>query len=183
MKSPEQIRNELSQMVGKGVQTSVAIIMSQEHPSTAIPESVHLGCNVALCSLVPIVPFLSKRPNLTPEEAREKGADELVKLLTYERLLFAALIVARMQGDIIVSRDHLHTEHGEGCEVSQEVNFGPYVMGQALEDWKKVTGKDPADYLDHRVLEAIASNEAESLAPFEEFLKGRKIAPSSKTLN
>lgn len=178
----DRMREELSSSVGQAVMTAIAVTMQNNPDRERIPAAVHLGCNVALTALVPIVPFLAKRPSLSPEEAKKQGPDELVKLMTYERLLFAALIVARMQGDVRVANYEVTKDGMHGCDVSQEVNFGPYVLGQALEDWKKVTGKDPTEYLDKSLLRAIEQCERESLAPFEDFLKGRHASPSSGTL-
>ena len=184
MKNPaDRVREELATMTSRAMTKALCFLMNGTSPREAVPAAVHLGCNVALNALIPIAPFVAKRPVFTPEEARQKGPDELVKLMSYERILFAALIVARMQGDLSISRRHIEDEEGnEVVEFDQVVNFGPFIMGLALEDWKKVTGKEPTEYLDNNLLEAIAKDNREFSEPFAEFLKGRKAAPSSGTL-
>lgn len=179
----DEMRDKIAAMVGEAVTKGVCVTLRDiKEKGDAVPAAVNLGCNTALMALLPIVPFLCKRPFLNKEEAKERGHKELTKLLTHESILFATLIVARMMGESTV-KGFTTKEGEEGAELSQEVNFGPHVLHLAIEDWKKVTGKDPADYIDNLLLNNVAEAERDSLAPFEEFLKGRSIAPSSKTLN
>lgn len=168
-----QIREALGAKVSESVQIGVEATMRMGGDAGS---ALNLGCNTALSSLLPILPFLTN--------ATLKDKKDLIKCMNYETLLFAALIVVRMHGDLRVVNENVTDENGrEGVEVAGEVNFGPSILSQALDDWKVLTKKDPAKYLNKSMLEAMAYAERESSAPFEEFLKNRINGPTSSTLN
>lgn len=175
-----RISDAAAQAAANIVQKGVLTVKQVCDPGEFGSNSVNLGCNTALCCLMPIVPFLAKRPVLSHKEIEEKGAEELVKLMNYETVLYASLIVSRMHHD---SDMQVHEKRGSDVSVAATVKFGPHVMNDALNDWKKLTGKNPADYFDPNLLEGLAAAERNSLSPFESFLAGRKPGHSSSTLN
>src|SRR5512143_3164988 len=169
----DQIRESLAEKVSETVQVGIHAIKTLGGKPD---EFVNLGCNTALCSLLPILPFLSNKNLQSPEDVAEA--------MNYETLLFAALVVVKMHGDLRIVNKNARSESGEeGVAIEQNVQFGPTIMNDALEDWKVLTKKDPAKYFSESLLEALAHAQRESSAPFDEFMKKRINGPTSSTLN
>lgn len=169
----DQIRTTLGDKVSESVQAGIQAINSLGGQAD---EFVNLGCNTALCSLLPILPFLSNKSL--------KSAEGLQQAMNYETLLFAALVVVKMHGDLRIVSKNARNERGmEGIAIEQQVQFGPTIMNDALEDWKVLTKKDPAKYFNESLLKALAHAQRESTAPFDEFMKKRINGPTSSTLN
>ena len=106
----------------------------------------YIGCNAALCALVPTSALLVKKPRMTQEQLEQDGAKIFAKLISFEAILFAALATARMHQGLQVegNGNRVVVENGVGFEIIGQVNFGPDVLFEALEDWKKLkTGKNP----------------------------------------
>lgn len=178
-------RNKLGSLVSDAVQKGVMIAMADKDEGQ--PGAIHLGCNTALCALLPVVPFFVKKPDMTKEEAK-KNPNKLLQMINTETILFAALIAARMHGGVTAAGEIEDVDgiDASGLTVTGEVEFGPHVLHLAIEDWKKVTGKKPEDYFRPDLLAAIAESERDSMAPLDEFLKKRMAAqgspPTSGTL-
>lgn len=169
----DQIRNAIGEKVSESIQVAIHTMNSMDKKAD---DFVNLGCNTALCSLLPILPFLSNKTL--------KSEEDVAEAMNQETLLFAALIVVRMHGGIGVHNKNAKSLTGQpGMEFVQEVNFGPSVMAEALRDWKALTKKDPAKYFNESLLEALAHAQRESTAPFDEFMKKRINGPTSSTLN
>lgn len=178
MATAAQARNKLGNLVSEAVQKGVMIAM--EDPDEGQPGAINLGCNTALCALMPVVPFFVKKPGMTKEEAK-KNPNKLLEIINTETILFAALITARMHGGVTAAGEieDIKGIDAHGLEVKGEVEFGPHVLHLALEDWKKVTGKKPEDYFREDLLAAVAASEQDSLAPLDEFIKKRMAAQGS----
>lgn len=169
----DQIRESLANKVSESVQLGIHAMKSMGGQADSF---VNLGCNTALCSLLPILPFLSNKAMQSEED--------VMQAMNYETLLFAALVVVRMHGDLRIVNKNARNEAGrEGVAIEQRVEFGPSVMNEALQDWKVLTKKDPANYFHKNLLEALAHAERESTAPFDEFMSKRINGPTSSTLN
>lgn len=178
----DEIRQRLGAIVSDATQAGILATLKNEGDNgEGSPAALNLGCNTALCALIPVVSFVIKKPDMTKEEAK-KNPNKLLEYLNFETVLFTALIAARMHGGLHATDAENIGDDALGLNVSGEVNFGPHTIGEALNDWKKVTGKNPADYFSAELLKAIEESERETLAPFDEFLKNCQSAPSSKTL-
>lgn len=176
-----EMRLKAAEAVSAAVQRGITVLLTTEGPF-GVPESIHLGCNTALAALTPIVPFLVSRPNLTKEEAAIQGPGLLVKMINQDTLLLACLIVRRMHQDAQVDPD---TTNSNGVGLNQEIHFGPEVLNNAIEDWKKLTGKNPRDVFDPKLLDGIESSMKQASKPFDDFLEQRikqNKFPSSGTL-
>lgn len=183
-KTTAEVRNRIGALVSEAVQKGIMIAMSDDKEGQ--PGAINLACNTALSCLIPTVPLFVKKPAMTKEEAN-KNPTKFLGMINTETVMFAALITARMHGELVAKGpvEDINDEFG-GVEVNGSVEFGPHVLAMALEDWKKVTGKKPEDYFRSDLLEAVAESERASTAPFDEFLQKRVAeqgnAPSSGTL-
>jgi hypothetical protein len=178
-----EVKNKMGLLVSEGVQKAMGATMALEkNPGDANPAVVELCANTALCVLVPVVPFLVKKPMMTREQAA-KDPNKLLAMINFETILYGALIAARMHVGMRAAGELEKLDAGDGIVVTGETEFGPEILYSALEDWKKVTGKNPADYFNADLLKAIEESHRDSLAPFDEFLKSRTTSvPVSKTL-
>ena len=179
----DDLRQQAGMAVSEIVQKSIVAMMRKNgHEGT--PESIFLGCNAALCALVPIAPFLAQKPKLTDREIREKGGEVFANLASYEVILLAALITSRVHGGLKATNTEDRPDiDGIEVEIVGTTNFSPEVLFDALEDWKKVTQKDPADYFNKGMLAAVEHITRGSTVPLVNFLEKRKsAAPSSNTL-
>lgn len=185
----DEARSKLANTVASALHAAFGHILSEDK-RFAIPEAIHFGLNTSLAAMVATVPFLANRPHLEKKEINERGTDELLKLINYETLLFAALISARMHGEVRVDgepeRTKLGDEMGTSIGISQSVEFGPDILALAIEDWKKLTEKDPMKFIDNGLLRSVEAMSKAASTPFDEFLQNRLKAqgptPSSGTL-
>lgn len=178
-----KVREEAGRAVSEIVQLSIAAVLKKEGPEGA-PDAAYVGCNAALCALVPTSALFAKKPRLTQQQLEQDGAKIFAKLLTFDVILFAALATARMhQGLTVDSKPVVVDKAGVGFEIVGQVNFGPDIMYEALEDWKKLTGKNPDDHFDSKLLAAIREINGGALIPLKDFLEKRKnSSPTSSTL-
>jgi hypothetical protein len=177
-----KVREEAGRAVSEIVQLSIAAVLKKEGPEGA-PDAAYVGCNAALCALVPTSALLVKKPRLTKEQLEQDGAKIFAKLISFEAILFTALATARMHQGLQVEGSRVVVENGTGFEIVGQVNFGPDVLFEALEDWKKLTGKNPDDYFDPKLLAAIREINGGALIPLNDFLEKRKnSSPTSNTL-
>lgn len=184
MSKIDEVRTKFGNTIASQLHEILGVILNKEGRD-GVPASIHLCLNTALCAIVPAIPFMVKRQKMTKEEFEKDGPKTLLKLINYETVLFAALVTARMHAGSspVSSRD---MGDAKVIELKQDVEFGLQTLADAVEDWKKLTGKNPADYIDEGMLQAVEALQMEAAAPLDEFIKKRLEAqgptPSSGTL-
>lgn len=98
-------------------------------------------------------------------------------MVNYETVLFAALVATRMFQESVVNPD------GDGF--STQSDYSPENVHLAIEDWKKLTGKDPIDYLHTGMVEMdrrkFDGSDAKLLAEFLAKRPGAHVSPGSGT--
>lgn len=185
-----KMRQSAAHAVSSAMQRGITMLLANEG-RYGVPEAVHLALNTALAAMVPIVPFLVQRPNLTKEEAKEKGPEILAQLINRDSVLLACLIVSHMQKSVRVDPDNNDMDDVDGIPdssligIAQEISFGPEVINAAVADWKTLTGKDPLTIFDNAFIKAAEVSAARLSktfdSDFEKLLKNFKT-PSSETL-
>ena len=121
-----KVREEAGRAVSEIVQVSIAAVLKKKGPEGA-PDATYIGCNAALCALVPTSALLVKKPRMTQEQLEQDGAKIFAKLISFEAILFAALATARMHQGLQVegNGNRVVVENGVGFEIIGQVNFGP----------------------------------------------------------
>lgn len=175
----QNIAKGLAQSTNEVVQK--ACLFAKRNCSSETPDFVYIGSSVALAALISTTPFLTKRK-------QGKTADEtmrnMVKTINKETMLLSALIAANMHEDLSDIKDHNDDDIGECVSAGMSCKFGPETMAHALRDWVKLTGKNPADYFDQGMLDALREAEAKIAAREQgaEKMVNEFFAPSSGTL-
>jgi hypothetical protein len=133
-------------------------------------DAFHIGCMAILGALQPTAMISAKRPQMSREEAIEKGHEVCMTLLIPETLVFTALVAVYQQ-----------QEANKNGNITCE--FGPHILLQALESCEKVFGKPIDDKLDPVMVQAARDCGKGSNLPFEELMAKRTAAHQpSKTL-
>ena len=181
----QSISQKLSSAVNEVVQK--ACIVSKRSDNGHKPQFLHIGYQAALAAITSVTPFCGKLPDKEPDD-KAVAMKVAIGTISHETILFGALAVAHMHVDMSgpVEAGDRGDIMGECIGTIMESRFGPHVLALALRDWIKLTGKDPNDYFDRGMLEAIREEEANQLEMengaadmVNKFFAGA----SSKTLN
>lgn len=154
--------------------TMAALVANNGGPG----EGLFIGAMGVLGAAVTAAGVGAKRPEgISHLSAKEDQVKAMVSMTNYETVLFAALLATRMFQETVVDPS------GDGF--STRSDYSPEAIHLALEDWKKLTGKDPIDYLHTGMVEMdrrkFDGSDAKLLAEFLAKRPGAHVSPGSGT--
>lgn len=151
---------KINEAVSQMVQTAIALASRTRKSDFGSSDCLYVGCMAALGAFQAVAPFTADRPELNEDQIKEIGMQETVKLINSDTLLLTALITSKMQKEIKV------VDEGMGA-AGVTTKYGPDIIYAAIQDWKKLTGKNPEGIFDKTMLKA--AYEAAQQLNFDEF--------------
>lgn len=137
-------------------------------------ESLFIAAMGALGALVSGSGAVSKRPaGVNENSPKAVQMEAMARMVNPETILFTALVAAYMFQEVTVTEDDTTTRS----------EYSPVSVHHALEAWKKLTGKDPADYLISGLVEAdrqmFDGSDQKLLEEFMAKRPGAYVSPAS----
>lgn len=135
-----EVAERIHQLVGQMTQHAM-----QEAENSA--DATRIAGMAALGSLIPMAPFTAKNADLNgrkPEDVPEDERQELMfSTLSPETMIFAALLTGRMLTAFNAKTGYSSTE------------FGPNILWEALQDWRRVfPDKSADDFIHPKILDS-----------------------------
>lgn len=164
-------RKELTDLSGE--KFSEISFITQEVMGKVAQETKGDAADTLYAALMCSLGALSPTAFLLADKSKTNGATlgplEGAQFVTRDTILLAGLIAAYMQTPVM--------NNNEG---NVKIEFGPGVVGKALQDWEKLTGKSPDDVFPPSLVSAArAASLVSNDDPWNKFMKNRTSVPAS----
>lgn len=167
-----RLANGLHNQISTAVQLAVNEAAQSPDQGGQAPGWLYITGMSALAAHLTACCVIGNRPILTPEEIATRGQQELQKLVTPERAMFAAIYSAVIFDDYDPTDGRLTTSTGLDKLV------------ETMRLWKAVyPDKKPENYFDAKIIEAINRVDTEASRAFDGIMHKLGVKSGPHTVN